>query len=134
MYNFSASLNDESGNDTREVDKLMESVNTLIREHQLPMFNTDKKNERTSTTSDDERNEGRSAHCWESNDGGVTEQLETCGYKVVPDVFEAEGGTWELLFKVQHNFSIHDIDCLLPCSHHPISAWYIDGVIRRRSN
>jgi hypothetical protein len=35
-----------------------------------------------------------------SEDGRVTDQLEACGYKVVPDVFEAAGGTWELLNKV----------------------------------
>ena len=84
MYNFSASLNDGSENDTEtEVEELTNSIDKLGRDHQLPTF-TGKKT--TSHTSDDGRNEGPSADRWEGNDGGATEQLEAFGYEVVPDL------------------------------------------------
>jgi hypothetical protein len=132
MYNFSASLNDGSENDTeREVDELTDSVDKLGREHHLPTFTS--KNT-TRPTNDDGRNKGPSADRRKGNDGGATEQLETCGYEVVPDVLETDGGTWELMSRVQNTFSIHDVDCLLSCSYHLTSARCIDGGIRRRSN
>ncbi|KAF8468574.1 kinase-like domain-containing protein [Russula ochroleuca] len=34
------------------------------------------------------------------NDGGAIEQLEACGYEVVPDVLETDDGTWELISKL----------------------------------
>ena len=38
---------------------------------------------------------------WSSNNDIQVDQLEACGYEVIPDVFEDDGGTWELLNKVQ---------------------------------
>ena len=52
-------------------------------------------------------------------------KLKICGYEVVPDVLETDGGTWEfiiLIYKVHHTFSIHDVDWLLSCSYHLTSA------------
>ena len=108
MYNLSTSLDDGSESDAqREVDELKKSVDKLSRENRLPTF-TSKKTKRP--TYDDGRNEGPNAHRQKGIDGGATEQLETCGYEMVPDVLETDGGTWELIFKVQHTFSIHDVD------------------------
>jgi hypothetical protein len=108
MYNLSASLGDGSESDTQtEVDELKKAVDKLGRENQLPTF-TSKKSKRP--TDDDGTNEGPSTHRRKGNDGGATEQLETCGYEVVPDILETDGGTWELISKVQHTFSIHDVD------------------------
>lgn len=47
----------------------------------------------------------------EGDDGGANEQLEACGYEIVPDVLGTDGGTWELLTKVRNRniFSIHDV-------------------------
>jgi hypothetical protein len=108
MYNLSTSLDDGSESDTeRKANELKESIDKLGREHQLPAF-TEKKNKRP--TKDDGRKEGPSPQHQKGNDGGAAEQLETCGYEVVPDVLETDGGTWELISKVQHTFSIHDVD------------------------
>ena len=108
MYNLSTSLDDGSKSDTqREVDELKESVDKLAKENRLPTF-TSKKTKRP--TYDDGRNEGSSARRRKGNDRGPTEQLETCGYEMVSDVLETDGGTWELISKVQHTFSIYDVD------------------------
>ena len=108
MYNLSASLDDGSESDAeREVDELTKSIDELSREHQLPTF-TGKTTK--GPTDGDGRNKGPSAHHGKGSDGGATEQLETCGYEVVPDVLDTDGGTWELISKVQHTFSINDVD------------------------
>ena len=36
-----------------------------------------------------------------SNNDIQVDQLEACGYEVIPDVFEDDGGTWGLINKVQ---------------------------------
>jgi uncharacterized protein YrzB (UPF0473 family) len=85
-------LNDESGNEDiqRKVEKL--TVYDVSKKHVLPTF-TGKTEDQTEYNvcrkSDDE---GANGH-W---------QLEVCEYKVVPDVLETDGGTWELISKVQH--------------------------------
>ena len=99
---------DGSESDTkREVDELTETIRRVHRENQFPMF-TGK--EPKPTTKDDGKNEGTSVRSQKANDEDATELLETCGYEVVPDVLETDGGTWESMFRVQHTFSIHDAD------------------------
>ena len=132
MYNLFASLDDGSESETEgEVKELTESIDEFGTELQLPTF-TSKKTKRT--TNNDGRNEGPSARRQKGNDEGATKLLKTCGYEVVPDVLETDGGTWESIFKVQHTFFIHDVDWLLSCSSHLTSARCINGGIRRRSN
>jgi serine/threonine protein kinase len=48
---------------------------------------------------------------WNRNDDIQGDQLKACGYKVVPDVFEDDGGTWTLVHKVQRKrpFRTHEI-------------------------
>jgi hypothetical protein len=74
------------------VGKLEESVKRL----QLPIFPSKAKR----ILSDDEDDQPWTSARQNSEDRGVTDQLEACGYEVVPDVFEDAGGTWELLDKV----------------------------------
>ena len=106
MYNLSASLNNESESDTKtEVKELMESIDELNTEHRFPAFTSEKTKH---TTNDDGKNEGPSTRRQKGNDEGDIDLLDTCGYEVVPD--ETDGGTWELIDKVQHTFSIHDVD------------------------
>jgi hypothetical protein len=106
MYKFSTSIDDGIESTERQINEVMKSIDKTGWEHQLPTF-TSKKNKRPT---DDGRNEGPSAYHQKGDDGGVTEQLETCGYEVVPDVLETDSGTWELISRVQHTFSIHDVD------------------------
>ncbi|KAF8480135.1 hypothetical protein DFH94DRAFT_692479 [Russula ochroleuca] len=78
------------------VENLKASVNKLSKEHKLPMF-TDKTkrpagNDWGNRTGPNVRPKG--------DDGGANEQLEACGYEVVPDVLETDGGTWELISKL----------------------------------
>ena len=82
----------ESG-DEDTIAKVNELVVDLDKKRQkLPKF--------TITFSSDD-GESQSGPRRKRNDGDSIEQLEACGYDVVPDVLETDGGTWELLHKVQ---------------------------------
>ena len=73
---------------------------------------------------------GRTKHFaksdWETDDPGSArrssnndiqvDQLEACGYKVVPDVFEDDGGSWELVKKVQTKRPLRTRDIALTMS------------------
>ena len=93
-------MNDESENEdtAREVKNITAGVNKVSREHMLPTFTSNTKcpasNDGGIQTGPNVRRKG--------NDGGAIEQLEACGYEVVPDVLETDDGTWELISKVQH--------------------------------
>jgi hypothetical protein len=93
-------LNEESENEdtAREVKNLSASVTKASKENMLPTFTG--KTERP--TNNDGGNRTGSNVCRKGDDGGAIEQLESCGYEVVPDVLETDGGTWELISKVQH--------------------------------
>lgn len=94
MYNLSSALIDErEEEDTKaKVEELLANFNEMRRN--LSTFTS----KNMSFSSNDEENQpGISVH-QKSND---SEHLEACGYEVVPDVFETDGGTWELLYKVQ---------------------------------
>jgi hypothetical protein len=90
-------LYSESGDEATkaEVDKLMKTFNKI--DPKLPTF-TGKSNQ--STGHDGENQPGSSARR-RGNDARQVDQLEACGYEVVEDVLETDGGTWELLSKVQ---------------------------------
>ena len=68
-----------------------------MKQLRLPTYTFTRKAEDLS--SDDECDEPIRQ---KSEDGGATDQLEACGYEVVPDVFEAAGGTWKLIDKVTY--------------------------------
>jgi hypothetical protein len=93
LYNLSSALNDEneSGDTKRKVEELATSVSKVSKEHKLPTFTGKTKRGEDQA----EPNVRRKA-----NDGGANEQLEACGYEVVPDVLETDGGAWELISKV----------------------------------
>jgi hypothetical protein len=94
LYNLSSKLQKESKSEDTErmVMKLNQSVTPLPE-----FFFTSKAK---LITSDDEDGQTRTSVRQNSEDGGVTDQLEACGYEVVPDVFEVAGDTWELIDKV----------------------------------
>ena len=54
--------------------------------------------------------------CQSSNHDIQVDQLEACGYEVVPDVFEDDGGTWKLLNKVQTKRPLCTPDIVLTMS------------------
>ena len=94
LYNLSSALDDESEDDTEQrVKDLRSTVNAARKKHKLPTF-TGKTKDGEDQTEPNVRRKG--------DDGGANEQLEACGYEVVPDVLETDGGTWELISKVQH--------------------------------
>ena len=94
LYNLSSALDDESEDDTEQrVKDLRSTVNAARKKHKLPTF-TGKTKDWEDQTEPNVRRKG--------DDGGANEQLEACGYEVVPDVLETDGGTWELISKVQH--------------------------------
>lgn len=66
-------------------------------EQKLPTF-TGKTNH---TTGRDKENQPGPSTRRKGNAGHQVDQLESCGYEVVDDVLETDGGTWELLSKVQ---------------------------------
>ncbi|KAH8979252.1 hypothetical protein EDB92DRAFT_2118863 [Lactarius akahatsu] len=106
LYNFCSALVDESenGDTAAKVKKFAASVTKFSKDNILTAFTGPSKR----TTSDDGENQsGRNVR----QKGGAAEQLEACGYQEVPDIFEAERGTWELISKVQdtrNHFSVHD--------------------------
>jgi serine/threonine protein kinase len=108
LYNLLSALDDESGDGgTREeVQNIKEYVNQLGNDHGMESFASRK----CRATHDSDGENQHSAHQKRGN-GGAVEQLEGCGYEVVPDVFETDGGTWESITKVQlrNHFSIHDV-------------------------
>jgi len=95
LYNLSSALNDESenGDTNRKVEHLKASVHEARKVHKLPTF-TGKTKREEDQIEPNVRRKGK--------DGGAIEQLEACGYEVVPDVLETDDGTWELISKVQH--------------------------------
>ncbi|KAH9177384.1 kinase-like domain-containing protein [Lactarius sanguifluus] len=109
LYNFCSALADESDNgDTgTKVKKLATTVKNFGTEHRLQAFTSNSKR----TGNDDGENQPERNVRPKGGNGGADEQLEAYGYQVVPDILETEGGTWELIDKVQHtriHFSIHD--------------------------
>ncbi|KAH9160311.1 kinase-like domain-containing protein [Lactarius sanguifluus] len=88
LYNLCSALVDESenGDTAAKVKKFAISVKLFGKDHVLPRFTGKSKR----TTGDDGENQS----------GDAAEQLEACGYQVVPDIFEAERGTWELISKL----------------------------------
>ena len=121
----------ENGDTTEKVKELTTDLDQLGKDNNLSGFTGKTKTKRLPGNYG--RNQpGTSVH-GSGGGGGAAEQLETCGYEVVPDVFETDGGTWELISKVQHrnHFSIHDVALtILSCSYHLTSARCIDGAIR----
>ncbi|KAH9080330.1 kinase-like domain-containing protein [Lactarius deliciosus] len=95
LYNFCSALVNESENgDTAvKVKKFAASVTKFSKDNILTAFTGPSKR----TTGDDGENQsGRNVR----QKGGAAEQLEACGYQEVPDIFEAERGTWELISKL----------------------------------
>ncbi|KAF8465806.1 kinase-like domain-containing protein [Russula ochroleuca] len=93
LYNLSSALNDESenGDTKRKVEHLKASVHEASKVHKLPTFTGKTKREEDQIEPNVRR---------KGNDGGAIEQLEACGYEVVPDVLETDDGTWELISKL----------------------------------
>jgi hypothetical protein len=83
----------ENGDTKRRVRNFAASIHEISLEHDLPTF-TSKTEDGEDKTEPNVRRKG--------GDGGAIGQLEACGYEVVPDVLETDGGTWELISKVQY--------------------------------
>jgi hypothetical protein len=97
LYNLASALDTESGDERTkvEVQKIKAYVDQLGKKHGMETFASRK---RRATHDSDGENQ-HSAHR-KRGDGGAVEQLEGCGYEVVPDVFETDGGTWESITKL----------------------------------
>ena len=67
-----------------------------MRQLRLPTFTF---NSQAKRLSGDEDQPWTSVH-QKSDNGGIADQLEVCGYEVIPDVFEMAGATCELIGKV----------------------------------
>jgi hypothetical protein len=130
LYNLASALDTESGDERTkvEVQKIKAYVDQLGKKHGMETFASRK---RRATHDSDGENQ-HSAHR-KRGDGGAVEQLEGCGYEVVPDVFETDGGTWESITKVQHrnHFSIHDVALTIYCLAATTS--HLHGVSTERS-
>jgi hypothetical protein len=55
-------------------------------------------------------NQSESDASRKGGDGGADGQFEDCGYNVVPDILETDGGTWELIdkYNLGNIFSTYD--------------------------
>ncbi|KAH8976881.1 hypothetical protein EDB86DRAFT_2864191, partial [Lactarius hatsudake] len=95
LYNFCSALVDESenGDTAAKVKKFAASVTKFSKDNILTAFTGPSKR----TTGDGGENQSGRNVCQK---GGAAEQLEACGYQEVPDMFEAERGTWELISKL----------------------------------
>ncbi|KAH8987166.1 kinase-like domain-containing protein [Lactarius akahatsu] len=96
LYNLVSLLENESENDDdtrRRVKELTAGIYKLSQEHSMPTFADKTK----CTGSDDGENQSGPSTCPKGDARGTNEQLEACGYKVIPVVFETDGGTWELI-------------------------------------
>jgi hypothetical protein len=97
LYNFSSTWHDDEH--TREqVDRLRAVVDN-VSANLDPFHPSRSKRSATDTTGVDDRPSTKSNT---GDTGDTAGQLEDSGYEVVPDVLEADGGTWELIDKVQH--------------------------------
>jgi hypothetical protein len=122
LYNFSSTLHANEGDTVGQVKKLKDLVNQYSCSNNLQQF-TNKSDYSTKTsehstqdsTSNYSEDQSESNASLKGNDASADEQLEDYGYKVVPDILETDGGTWEVIDKVQHtnhsrtNFSIHEV-------------------------
>ncbi|KAH9164869.1 hypothetical protein EDB89DRAFT_2014754 [Lactarius sanguifluus] len=99
LYNIASALENESdsesGDTKSRVRELTAGVDKLSQDHGMPEFTSDTK----CTVSDDRENQPGPSVCPKGDARGANEQLEASGYQVVPDVFETDGGTWELIVK-----------------------------------
>ena len=66
-----------------------------VRHLRLPTYTFTRKAKGLSSNNEDDQPIRQ-----KSEGGGATDQLEACGYEVVPDVFEMAGTTCELIGKV----------------------------------
>jgi len=101
MYNLGSALEGEDGDNTLEaVKELLEATNAYASSKNLKTFcsHTGAGKRKRSATDDDGRSGDGSGPAHDG--GGTAHQLEEHGYKVVPDSFENEDGTWEALIKV----------------------------------
>ena len=84
----------DNGDEDTNFDEIAANFN-----RELPRFTGRTKH---LTRSDWETEPGTSQRARRSSNNDIqVDQLEACGYEVIPDVFEDDGGTWELLNKVQ---------------------------------
>jgi hypothetical protein len=98
LYNLSSTWHDDE--DTKaQVDKLQLAVEKNSRN--LPTFTSVSKLSATDTGGDQHRTKSHRI----GNAGGSAARLEDSGYEVVPDVLRMDGGTRELIDKVQHTIT-----------------------------
>ncbi|KAH8980627.1 hypothetical protein EDB86DRAFT_3087731 [Lactarius hatsudake] len=110
LYNIASALENESdsesGDTESRVKELTEGVDKLSQDRSMPKFTSETK----CTVSNDKGNQPGPSVCPKGNASGANEQLEASGYQVVPDVFETDGGTWELLVKLPPHIRTHLCD------------------------
>jgi serine/threonine protein kinase len=106
LYNFSSTWHDDE-HTRQQVDRLRAVVDN-VSAYLDPFHPSRSKRSTTDTTGGDDQPSTKSKT---GDTGDAAGQLEDSGYKVVPDVLETDGGTWELIDKAQHrnHFSIPDV-------------------------
>ena len=96
LYNLSSNLQKEG--ESEDTRRMVDELDENVRQLRLPTF-TFASNVR-DLSSDDGDDQPWTSVRQKSEDGGVTDQLEACGYEVVSDVFEVDGCSWKLIGKV----------------------------------
>jgi hypothetical protein len=86
----------ESESEDSDTRRMVKKLADSMRQLGLPISHSKAK----GLPSDDEDGQPWLSARQKGDDGGVTDQLEACGYEVVPDVFEMAGSTCELINKV----------------------------------
>jgi serine/threonine protein kinase len=106
LYNFSSTWHDDE-HTRQQVDRLRAVVDN-VSANLHPFHPSRSERSTTDTTGGDDR---PSTGSKTGDTGDAAGQLEDSGYEVVPDVLGTDGGTWELIDKVQHrnHFSIPDV-------------------------
>ena len=100
MYNLASVLKDREGDKAnKKVKGLRDTVNHYSKNYNLPTFYSGKGKRKRSRADDAGRSGGGQGPAHGS--GSTANQLEAHGYKLVPDSFEDEHGTWEPLITVQ---------------------------------
>ncbi|KAH9017766.1 kinase-like domain-containing protein [Lactarius deliciosus] len=100
LYNIASALENESdsesGDTESRIKELTAGVEKLSQDRGMPKFTSETK----CTVSNDREDQFGPSVCPKGDASDANEQLEASGYQVVPDVFETDGGTWELLVKL----------------------------------
>jgi hypothetical protein len=96
LYNFSSALSA----DERDTKKQVHNLQLFVEKFSQNLSTFTNISEHSESTYGGDQSESNANR--KGNDSGADEQLEDYGYKIVPDILETDGGTWEVIDKVQN--------------------------------